>query len=181
MRSLITIAALLILLGSPAAMAQTMGGGRSSVEPASPAASSSLTPAARSIGSASAGRSVFVGRLATGYAAAVAATASRATNRGLSGVETFRPIEGISYQLGSKRAVGYFEPRNGKCQVTLMIAEAVDPDQAQPSSAARLSFPMQPGESAALASDEGRSIELTCGAGAQTVAVKCSTSCRGRP
>ncbi|WP_334389542.1 hypothetical protein [Bradyrhizobium sp. AZCC 2262] len=125
------------------------------------------------------GRDVFIGRLATGYAAG--ATAGRATDQGPSGVETFWPIEGISYQLGSKRAVGYFEPRNGKCQVTLMIAEAVDPDQAQPSSAARLSLPMQPGESAALASEEGRSIELTCGAGAQTVAVKCSTSCRGHP
>jgi hypothetical protein len=96
------------------------------------------------------------------------------------GSETFGPIEDISYQLGSKRAVGYFEPRNGRCRLTLMIAEAVDPDEAQPSSAARLSLPMQPGESIALTSEEGQSIELTCGAGAQTVAVKCGANCPER-
>jgi hypothetical protein len=39
-----------------------------------------------------------------------------------------------------------------------MIAEAVDPDEAQPLSAARLSLPMQPGESITLASEEGQSI-----------------------
>jgi hypothetical protein len=33
-----------------------------------------------------------------------------ATDRGSSGAATIRPIEGISYELGSKRAVGYFEP-----------------------------------------------------------------------
>ena len=87
-----------------------------------------------------------------------------ATDPGSSGAATTRPIERISYELGSKRAVGYFEPRDGKCQVTLMIAEAVDPDKASPLSAARLSFPIGQGESAVLASEEGRSIKLTCGA-----------------
>jgi hypothetical protein len=99
------------------------------------------------------------------------AAARPATDRGSSGAVTIRPIEAISYELGSKRAVGYFEPRDGKCQVTLMIAEAVDPDKASPLSAARLSFPIGQGESAVLASEEGRSMKLTCGAGAQTVAV----------
>jgi hypothetical protein len=41
-----------------------------------------------------------------------------------------------------------------------MIAETVDPDQARPSSAARLSLAMLPGQSAALASEEGTSMEL---------------------
>ncbi|MEH2487533.1 hypothetical protein [Bradyrhizobium sp. AZCC 2230] len=62
-----TTAALLALLGNPAAMAQTIGGGTSSVEPASPAVSSSLTLDARLIGGTRAGQEVFIDRLATGW------------------------------------------------------------------------------------------------------------------
>jgi hypothetical protein len=43
-----------------------------------------------------------------------------------------------------------------------MIAEAVDPEKPSPLSEARLSFPIGQGESAVLASEEGRSIKLTC-------------------
>ena len=85
---------------------------------------------------------------------------------------TYRSAQAISYQLGSKRAIGYFMRVDGACQVTLMIAEAIDPDLAQPTSAARLSLSMMPGQSAALASEEGESLELTCGSGAETVLVK---------
>jgi hypothetical protein len=117
-------------------------------------------------------RPVFIGALATGSVAAIAVAGGPAANQDPSVVATFRPIEAVSYQLGSKRAAGYFEPRNGKCLVTLMIAETFDPDQARPPSAARLSLAMLPGQSAALASEERTSMELTCGAGAETVAVK---------
>jgi hypothetical protein len=85
--------------------------------------------------------------------------------------DTFVSAQAISYQLGSKRAVGYFVRVDGACQVTLMIAEAIDPELAQPTSAARLSLAMMPGQKAALASEEGESLELTCGSGAETVLV----------
>jgi hypothetical protein len=84
--------------------------------------------------------------------------------------DTFRSAQAISYQLGSKRAIGYFVRVDGKCQVTLMIAEAVDPDVAQPTSAAKLSLAMTPGQKAGLASEEGE-LELTCGSGAESVLV----------
>jgi hypothetical protein len=124
-------------------------------------------------------RRAFVGAVTAGSFAAVAAAAGDAAeNRDPSGIATFQPIEAVSYQIGSKRAVGYFEARGGKCQVTLMIAEAVDPDQAWRSSAARLSLAMAPGQSAALVSEEGASMELTCGGGAQTVTVARVTPAR---
>jgi hypothetical protein len=84
--------------------------------------------------------------------------------------DTFRSAQAISYQLGSKRAIGYFVRVEGACQVTLMIAEAIDPDVAQPTSAAKLSLAMMPGQKAGLASEEGE-LELTCGSGAETVLV----------
>jgi hypothetical protein len=48
---------------------------------------------------------VCIGALTAGAVAAIAAAGGPAANQNLSGVATFRPIEGISYQLGSKRAV----------------------------------------------------------------------------
>jgi hypothetical protein len=85
--------------------------------------------------------------------------------------ESYREIEAITYVLGSTRAVGYFQTIDGQCDLTLMIAAADDPDQAEPGSAARLRFAMHPGQTTALASQEGREIVLVCGAKAATVEV----------
>ena len=179
MQKLITTGALLALLGSPVAGAQTTASMRpaasaSSILPSSPRSDARLT------GSAPAGQGVFIGGFATGYAVAVAAAPGATANRDPSGLATIWPIEAISYELGSKRVIGYFEPRDGRCQVTLMIAEAVDPDKA-PLSATRLSLPILPGGSAGLASEEGRAIELTCGARAQTVVVSYSAKKESEP
>jgi hypothetical protein len=85
--------------------------------------------------------------------------------------DTFRPIQAMSYQFGTKRMVGYFDSADGRCQLTLMIAEAVDPDLAPPSSAARVSLSLAPGQATSLDSAEHASIGLTCGVHAQTVQV----------
>jgi hypothetical protein len=86
--------------------------------------------------------------------------------------DTYRNIEALSYVFGSKRAVGYFRGVSGKCHLTLMIAEATDPDIATPPSAARLSLSMAPGQNADLMSVEGESVHLTCGPNADTVQVR---------
>jgi hypothetical protein len=59
------------------------------------------------------------------------------------------------------------EERDGKWLVTLMIGEAVIPDQAGRSSGACLSLATVPRQSAALASEEGASMQR---AGAETAA-----------
>ena len=113
--------------------------------------------------------------LTLGCLAATLAVDAAAAHRNLV-TETFRSAQAISYQLGSKRAIGYFVRQDGACQVTLMIAEAIDPYVAQPTSAARLSLSMMPGQSAALASEEGETLELTCGSAAETVLVKLASA-----
>ena len=85
--------------------------------------------------------------------------------------EVYRATEAIDYVLGSTRAIGYFQTVAGQCQLTLMIAEAVDLDWAAPGSAARLRFAMQPGQVAAVASEEGPEMLLVCGAKAATLQV----------
>jgi hypothetical protein len=116
-------------------------------------------PAARSLALLS------VGVLAAGLVAG-AASAHRDP-----GSDNYRSAQAMSYELGSKRAIGYFISRNGQCQVTLMIAELVDPEVARPTSAARLNIAMVPGQSASIDSEEGATMVLTCGAGAETVNV----------
>ena len=110
------------------------------------------------------GPALLIGILAAGAGVAVA-------DRTSPKAETFRPIQAMSYELGQKRAVGYFERANGTCRVTLMIAEEVNTDVAEPTSAARLRVSLTPGQGATLGSAEGESIAVTCGAGAETVDV----------
>ena len=59
-----------------------------------------------------------------------------------------------------------------------MIAEAVDPDVAEPPSAARMILAMSPGQSLALGSAEGESMTATCGAGADTLEVTRNSAVR---
>jgi hypothetical protein len=112
----------------------------------------------------------FIVALALGAAAAAIATPLSAHRNPAS--EAYRSAQAISYQLGSKRAVGYFLSRDGACQLTLMIAEVVDIEVVHPTSAAKLSLSMLPGQSTALASEEGESLAMTCGAGGETMAVR---------
>jgi hypothetical protein len=79
----------------------------------------------------------------------------------------YAPIEGVSYDIGSKSMHGYFVRENGACSVILMIAEKIDPETATPVSAARIRLTLQPGEVAGLDSEEGRSLDFTCGGSAE--------------
>lgn len=99
-----------------------------------------------------------------------AATTTTASAR-MGGAQTYRATQAMSYVVGSKRAVGYFQNVAGKCQLTLMIGEAVDPDIAHAPPAARMILAMLPGQSVALGSAEGESMIATCGAGADTLEV----------
>jgi hypothetical protein len=108
--------------------------------------------------------------LAAGSIFAVAATGMASAHP--SGPGIFRAAEAMTYVIGSKRAVGYFQSVSGKCQLTLMIAEAVDPDVAKPPSAARMSLAMMPGQSVALGSAEGETMTATCGAGGETMEIR---------
>jgi hypothetical protein len=79
--------------------------------------------------------------------------------------------DAISYVLGSIRAIGYFQTVDGQCEVTVMIAGVFDPDRAAPGPATRLHFAMRPKQVAALTSEEGPEMVLSCGGEAATVEV----------
>ena len=111
-------------------------------------------------------------------AAIIAATGTGIASARMGGPQIFRATEAMSYVVGSKRAVGYFQSVAGKCQVTLMIAEAVDPDVAQPPSSARMMLALAPGQGLSLGSAEGESMMATCGANGDTLEVTKSGAAR---
>jgi hypothetical protein len=112
----------------------------------------------------------FSGLLIAGVAAAATVTSSAST--ALPGQTSYIPMQAIGYDLGSKLAIGYFVREAGACQVVLMIDENADPEKGLRQTAARLRLALLPGQVAGLDSEEGRSLDLTCGEGAATLVVR---------
>lgn len=66
---------------------------------------------------------------------------------------------------------GYFIQEDRACQVMLMIAEKGDSEISLAPSPTRVRLALNPGQIAGLDSEEGRSLNVTCGADAATLIV----------
>ncbi len=75
---------------------------------------------------------------------------------------TFKPLAGISFDVGSKRMVGYFEADAGECALTLMVADAMIGDDVPKYSPVRLNQTIAPGETATVDTPEGKSLQVVC-------------------
>ena len=82
-------------------------------------------------------RHCWSGLLAIGALVLSARAAMVRAGSGATSNETYRATQVISHVLGSKQAIGYLLTVNGQCALTLMVAEAIDPDRNVPGSAAR--------------------------------------------
>jgi hypothetical protein len=100
-----------------------------------------------------------------------APTASAGSPSAVEDKAVFAPIESIRYDFGSKSMSGYFVEQAKACHVTLMVSEATDPEKSPPPSATRVRLVLSPGQIAGLDSDEGRSLNFTCGEGGRTLLV----------
>jgi hypothetical protein len=99
-----------------------------------------------------------------------ALSASSEAPAAIKGPSPYKPIQSISYEFGSKFMTGYFEQRAGICFIVMMVTERSDPDtDMSPSTATRLRLPLDPGQTVGFDSEEGRSVNLTCGEGAEAV------------
>ena len=83
----------------------------------------------------------------------------------------YRPVQSISYEFGSKAMSGYFVQEDSACLLMLMIAENGDPEMALQPSPTRVRLALNPGQIAGLDSEDGRSLNFTCGADAATLIV----------
>jgi hypothetical protein len=115
------------------------------------------------------GVAAFVVAIAAGFWPSAPAVSGEAPPQNEDSVR-YLPIKSISYTLGSKALSGYFVQLNSVCLVTLMIIESSDAGLPS-STAARVRIMLDPGQVAGLDSEEGRSLNLTCGEGAATLVV----------
>lgn len=83
----------------------------------------------------------------------------------------YKPVQSISYEFGSKSMSGYYVREDSACLVMLMIAEKDDPEISLAPSPTRVRLALNPGQIAGLDSEEGRSLNVTCGAEAATLIV----------
>ncbi len=98
-----------------------------------------------------------------------------------SSVQTIKPISGpgaapdqhflLNINVGSKQAVGYFLNEKGLCNLTLMVADAFNGEDVPNLSTVRFDAAIDPGKSARIAPEPGRSLEFTCQADALAMTV----------
>jgi hypothetical protein len=116
------------------------------------------------------GVSAFAVAIAVGFLPSAPAVSGESSPQ-KEGDSRYLPIQSISYEFGSKAISGYFVQQGSVCLVTLMITEKNDPDQPSPLTATRVRLMMDPGQIAGLDSEEGRSLNFTCGEGAAALVV----------
>ena len=75
---------------------------------------------------------------------------------------TMKPLQGVSFDIGTKRAVSYFLSDNGECKLTLTLAELVKDDEANGLTATRMTVAVEVGKVARLDTAEGKSLEFKC-------------------
>jgi hypothetical protein len=83
----------------------------------------------------------------------------------------YAPLASIRYDFGSKSMSGYFVEQAARCVVMLMVSEQGNPDTAPSGTATRVRLVLNPGQTAGLDSEEGRSLNFTCVEGATALLV----------
>jgi len=77
----------------------------------------------------------------------------------------------LDTKFGTKQAVSYFFSEDGRCLVTVMVAEAFNGEDVPVSTTVRFEVAIGDGERARLDTAEGKSLEFACQAHAHELAV----------
>ncbi len=88
------------------------------------------------------------------------------------GAVTLTPTKGVSLDIGNKRAVAYFRPVTGICNVTVVLAEKIGTEGPLPQAGARVTVPVLPGRNARIDTAAGKTLDLGCAFGAQSVTLR---------
>jgi hypothetical protein len=84
----------------------------------------------------------------------------------------YAPMQSISYSFGSKFVSGYFVKHSDTCSVTLMVIEKSNPEEPLPLSPTRVRLVLYPEQIVGLDSEEGHSLNLSCGESAMTMLIE---------
>jgi hypothetical protein len=98
--------------------------------------------------------------------AASAAQAADTTNK-----LTMKPLHGVSFDVGARRAVSFYLSKNGRCELVLTLADTSDWDEDARFEATRFEASIRAGETTRYKSDEGKAVDFSCEEAAQTMGV----------
>jgi hypothetical protein len=87
---------------------------------------------------------------------------------------TMKPLQGVSFDIGTKRAVSYFLRDGNSCKLTLMLAEVGHGDEVNGMTATRVMIAIEAGKAAHLDTVEGKTLEFKCQGGAHVMSVQAS-------
>ena len=87
---------------------------------------------------------------------------------------TMKPLQGVSFDIGTKRAVSYFLSDGDTCKLTLMLAEVVYGDEVNGLTVTRMTVAVEADKAVHLDTAEGKSLEFKCQAGAQVMSINVS-------
>jgi copper(I)-binding protein len=84
-----------------------------------------------------------------------------------------KPLQGVSFDIGTKRAVSYFLSDGNSCKLTLMLAEVVHGDEVS-GLPTRVTVAIEAGKAAQLDTAAGKTLEFKCQGGAHVMSVDAS-------
>jgi hypothetical protein len=77
---------------------------------------------------------------------------------------TMKPLHGISFDVGTKRAVSYFLSESGQCRLTLIVADAMTGDEPPTDTPVRFEAAIDAGKGARFDTSEGKALQFGCAA-----------------
>jgi hypothetical protein len=90
----------------------------------------------------------------------------------LSSPVTMKPLQGISFDVGTKRAVGYFQNGIDHCKLVLTLADGSVSDDQRSFSVTRFEAIVPAAEETLYKPTDGKAIEFACSTNAQTMIAK---------
>ncbi|MCZ7596085.1 MAG: hypothetical protein M5U16_15225 [Hyphomicrobium sp.] len=84
---------------------------------------------------------------------------------------TFKPLHGISLHVGSKHAVGYFMPKNGVCELTLVVGEEPANEEILGVTPTRFRASVKAGQHVRFDTGEGKELAFYCAQSATAMSV----------
>jgi hypothetical protein len=85
--------------------------------------------------------------------------------------QTFKPLQGLSFDAGQKHGIGYFLSNANTCKLVLTLADSATQDDQQGFTAARYEAAVPAGQNTRYTS-EGHTFEFGCQASAQAMTFK---------
>lgn len=82
-----------------------------------------------------------------------------------------KPLKGVSFTVGSKRAVGYYAATDGACRLTLMLSDAYAGDGTPATAPVRVNLTVGSGATGSVDAVDG-SVIFQCAPGATNMTVK---------